>query len=67
MSDRKVKISIAQLRGILAWAERQTEAEDFDVEIEVSHASGIGPTVEAIVHTGPGEGVFKDFTELDKW
>lgn len=65
--SQKVRLSIAQLRGILSWAERQTEAVDFDVEIEVSHASGIGASVEATVTTGPGEGVYKDFTELDKW
>lgn len=64
---QKVRISIAQLREILAWAEKQTDAKDFDVEIEVSHASGIGPSVEVRINTGPGEGVFRDFTELDKW
>lgn len=65
--SHKVRLSIAQMRGIVAWAERQTEAEDFDVEIEVSHASGIGAAVEVRINTGPGEGVYKDFTELDKW
>jgi hypothetical protein len=63
---QKVRISIDQLRSILGWASDKSTG-DFDVEIEVSHSSGIGPSVVATVETGPGEGVFKDFTELDKW
>lgn len=66
MSDRKVVLSIAQLREIIDWAHTKGTG-DFDVEIHVSHASGIGPSVEAVVVTGPGEGVWKDFTELEKW
>lgn len=66
MSDRKIVLSIEQLRKILDWAETKGSG-DFDVEITVSHSSGIGPSVEAVVVTGQGEGVWKDFTELDKW
>lgn len=63
---RRVRLSIDQLRRILAWAEDKGTG-DFDVEIKVSHDSGIGPSVKAAIETSSGEGVYKDFTELDKW
>ena len=56
------------VRDIWYWLEGKRDPNDpiKNVTIEVTE-TGIGPHIKVHLQTRPGEGVFKDFSEYDKW
>jgi hypothetical protein len=64
----KVEITTKQFREIWQWmVEKGMTQLDADMTIEVSHSSGIGPSVKAMIQTSQGEGCWKDVTDHSTW
>jgi hypothetical protein len=66
VSEPKVTLRVSDIIKICEWV-KQFEESDPDVEIIVSHSSGIGPSIEVSVETKTGEGLWKDFTDYENW
>ena len=65
--DAKMKLEVKDIRALLAWIDSVGAEPTAEVEITVSHASGIGLSIEAKIETGSGQGVWKDLTDYSDW
>jgi hypothetical protein len=66
MSDRSVKLRVADLKKLMEWIST-LEDKNYEVEITISHSSGIGPSIEASVETDEGRGVWIDLSDYENW
>jgi YbbR domain-containing protein len=66
MSDKSVKLRVSDLKKLMEWIST-LEDKNYEVEITVSHSSGIGPSIEASVETVEGRGVWIDLSDYENW
>jgi YbbR domain-containing protein len=66
MSDNSVKLRVSDLKKLMEWIS-SLEDKNYEVEINVSHSSGIGPSIEASVETVEGRGVWIDLSDYENW
>lgn len=66
MSD-KVRLNTQEIGRLHQWLQKNNVSMGHVVEIEVSHSSGIGPTIRASVWVNTKEGIMLDLTDVDSW
>lgn len=63
----RIKLQVRDIKALNVWLSRQSVVDITPVEITVSNASGIGPSVEVKIETMEGEGLWKDLTDYGSW
>ena len=63
----RIKLQVRDIKALTEWLSRQPVVDTTSVEITVSHASAIGPSVEVKIETMEGEGIWKDLTDYESW
>ena len=63
----QIKLQVRDIKALNLWLSRQSVVDITPVVITVSHASGIGPSIEVRIETMECEGLWKDLTDYKSW